>query len=132
MSLMNPRPASLLLAIVLVGTTGVAALLFAALLFVVAAGAVSLLGPGINAIGWTVAAAAVGFGVFGVAAAFGLWRRRPWARPVAAVVQLIGTLGAILVIATSGPQGPTVLGVALVAGGLVAVLAPATRRAKQV
>jgi len=126
---MNPRTLSLLLAIVLVGTTGVAALLFAALLFGVAAGAVSLLGPGMNAIGWVMAAAAIGFGVIGVVAAFGLWRRHAWAWPLAAVVQLIGTLGAIVAIATSGPQAPTIMGVALVAGGLVAVIAPATRRA---
>lgn len=126
---MNPRPFSLLLAIVLVGTTGVAALLFAALLFVVAAGTVSLLGPGMNTIGWAVAAAAVGFGVIGVAAAFGLWSRRHWAWPVAGMVQLIGTLGAILAVATAGVQAPTILGLALVAGGLFALMAPTTRRA---
>lgn len=115
----NPR----ILATVLVGTTAVGALLFAGLLVAVAAGVVGLLGPGMNAFGWIVAAASGSFGSVGLIAAVGLWRGRAWASVVAAVVQLIGTLGAVVAVTTSGPQAPTLIGLALVAGALAAVVA---------
>lgn len=115
----NPR----ILATVLVGTTAVGALLFAGLLVAVAAGVVGLLGPGMNAFGWIVAAASGAFGSVGLIAAVGLWRGRAWASVVAAVVQLIGTLGAVVAVTTSGPQAPTLIGLALVAGALAAVVA---------
>lgn len=112
-----------ILASVLVATTSVGALGFAAFLVAIAAGAVGLLGPGINAIGWIVAAASGLFGIVGLVAAVGLWRGRDWAPVVAGVVQLIGTLGAMVAVATSGPQAPTLIGLALVTGGLAAVVA---------
>lgn len=115
----NPR----IIATVLVGTTSVAALLFATLLVAIAVGVVGLLGPGMNAFGWLVAAASGVFAVAGLVAAVGLWRGRPWAGVVAAIVQLMGTFGAVAAVATSGPQAPTLIGLALVAGGLVAVVA---------
>lgn len=121
---MNSRSNASVIATVLVGTTAVAALLFAGLLAAVAAGAVGLLGPGMNAIGWLVAAASAVYGVVGLVAAVGLWRGRDWAPVIAGVVQLIGTLGAVVAIATSGPQAPTLVGLGLVAGGLAAVIVP--------
>ncbi|MGK2850192.1 MAG: hypothetical protein ACSLFN_04685 [Candidatus Limnocylindrales bacterium] len=120
---MTTRSNLQVLATILVGTTAVGALLLTGLLVAVAAGAVGLLGPGMNAFGWIVAAASGSFGVAGLIAAVGLWRGRAWAPVVAGVVQLIGTLGAIVAVATSGPQAPTLVGLALVAGGLAAVVA---------
>jgi hypothetical protein len=127
--LMNTRSTSLLLAVVLVALTGVAALFVGVLLIAVAAGAIPLLAGGVHPFVWMVAAAAVGFGVAAVVAAIGLWRQLAWAWPLAAGVQLVGTLGAVIAVATSGPQLPTLLGLAMVAVGSIAVFAPDTRRA---
>jgi hypothetical protein len=126
---MDTRPASLLGSVVLVGLTGVAALLVAALLAAVAGGAVVFLDGARTVVMWAVAIASATFGAAAVAAAVGLWARLPWAWPAAAGVQLLGTLGAIVALATSGAQPPTVLGTLLVAAGLVVVLASDTRRA---
>lgn len=120
---MDTRSNPQILATILVGTTAVGALLFTGLMVAIAAGAVGLLGPGINTIGWLIAAAAGIYGIVGLVAAVGLWRGRDWAPVVAGVVQLIGTLGAVVPVATSGPQAPTLVGLALVAGGLAAVIA---------
>jgi hypothetical protein len=125
---MDNRPASLLAATVLVALTGVSALLVAALLMAVAAGAVAFLDDGLSPFAWLVAGSAFIFGLAGVAAAVGLWRQQAWAWPVAAGVQALGTLGAAVAIATSGPQTPTLIGTAMVAAGLAAVIAPDTRR----
>jgi hypothetical protein len=125
---MHSRSTSLLLSVVLVALTGVAALFVAVLLIAVAAGAIPLLAGGVHPFVWVVAAAAVVFGVTGVVAAVGLWRRLAWAWPLAAGVQLVGTLGAVIAIDSSGPQLPTLLGLAMVAVGLAAVVAPDTRR----
>lgn len=129
---MSTRPTSLLAAVVLVALTGVAALLFGALFVAVSAGAIPILDGGVRPITWLVAGASLAFGSAGVAAAFGLWQGRTWAWPVAAGVQLSGTLGAVVAIATSGPQAPTLIGTVLVLAGLVAVVAPDTRRALSV
>jgi hypothetical protein len=126
---MRTRPTSLLSAVVLVAITGAAALSLAGLLLAVAAGVFALLGPSISPAAWVVAAAATVFGAAGLVAAIGLWQGRTWAWPIAAGVQLVGTLGAVVAIATSGPQAPTVIGTAMVAAGLAAVIAPDTRRA---
>lgn len=120
---MNSRSTPRILAIVLVATTSVGALLFTGLMVAIAVGAVGLLGPGINTIGWVLAGAAAAYGIVGLVATVGLWRGRDLAPVVAGVVQLIGTLGAVVAIATSGPQAPTLVGLALVAGGLIAVVA---------
>lgn len=122
---MDTRSNPQILATILVGTTAVGAILFTGLMVAIAAGAVGLLGPGINTIGWIIAAASGIYGIVGLVAAVGLWRGRDWAPVVAGVVQLIGTLGAVVAVATSGPQAPTLVGLALVAGGLAAVVADA-------
>lgn len=120
---MNTRSNPQILATILVGTTAVGAVLFTGLMVAIAAGAVGLLGPGINTIGWIIAGAAGVYGIVGLIAAVGLWRGREWAPVVAGVVQLTGTLGAVVAVATSGAQAPTLVGLALVAGGLAAVIA---------
>jgi hypothetical protein len=125
---MHTRATSLLMAVVLVALTGVAALFVGVLLVAVAAGAIPLLAGGVHPFVWVVAAAVLSFGVAGVIAAVGLWRQRAWAWPLAAGVQLLGLLGAVIAVATSGPQLPTLLGLAMVAVGLAAVVAPDTRR----
>jgi hypothetical protein len=126
---MDTRSPSLLLSVVLVALTGVAALFVAVLLLAVASGAIPLLAGGVHPFVWILAAVALAFGVAGVLAATGLWQRLAWAWPLAAGVLLVGTLGAVIAIATSGPQLPTLLGLAMVAVGLAAVAAPDTRRA---
>lgn len=120
---MNSRSNTQILATVLVATTSVGALLFTGLMVAIAAGAVGLLGPGINTIGWVIAAAADAYGLVGTVAAVGPWQGHDWAPVVAGVIQLIGTLGAVVAVATSGPQAPNLVGLALVAGGLAAVVA---------
>lgn len=124
---MNVRPASHQAAVVLVALTGVAALLFAAMLFAVAAGAVAFLGGGLTPFAWMVAVASLLFGVAGLAGAIGLWRGAAWAWPVAAAVQFLGTLGALVAVSSGGLQVPTLVGSALVMAGLLAVVAPDTR-----
>ncbi|CAN5548706.1 hypothetical protein BH20CHL7_BH20CHL7_14570 [soil metagenome] len=75
---------------------------------------------------------AILFGALFLAVAAGLWLGRTWAWPVAAGTQLMATIAAVVVIATSGPQVPALIATALVVVGLVTVLAPPSRRALRV
>jgi hypothetical protein len=126
---MTTRSTSLLLSVVLVALTGIAALFVGVLLLAVAAGAIPVLAGGVHPILWVVVAAALAFGLAGVVAAVGLWRQRAWAWPVAVGVLSVGTMGAVVAVASSGPQRPTLIGLGMVVAGIVTVVSSDTRRA---
>lgn len=122
------RPASLLAAIVVLALEGVGAFGWAILMLVV----ISVLAGTVAPLVGPIIAAALAFGVACLIAAWGAWRGRSWSWPVGTVLQAVVLL-ATIVAALSGGWHPALLAaVALGAAGLVALLAPATRRSLSV
>ena len=122
---MTGRPASLLVAIVVLAVEGVGALLFAALVAALR--------------GWVLAdvrydvevlvAASVGFALPCLVAAAGAWAGRSWSWLVGVVIQSIVLMGVAAAIVSGGWHPALLVAIALAGTGAAALFNPATRRA---
>jgi hypothetical protein len=129
---MSARPATLALAVVLVALIGTGLAVVGVLLLALWVGLVAFLAGGVHGfvavLGLTgIAAAAVTY-----AAAAGLWLGRPTVWAASLVIAGAAVIGAVVAIATSGAQAPSLAGLALGGAAGVLLVAPETRLAARV
>jgi hypothetical protein len=125
---MERRPLSLLGATVLTATVALGALLFGAFFVAIAAGAIGFfVRVGFGGLAGAIGVASLAYGLTAVLAAGGLWLRRAWAWPLAALIHLVALLG-ILVAASEGGFGAHIgAGLALAIGGIGSLTSPSVR-----
>lgn len=125
------RPLSLLVAVTVLAVVGIGCLFAAPVLALQAPLAAQLddhLGAMASAFLWLAGVACAAAGVAGLAAALGTWRGRAWGWLLGLVVSGVVLLGTVVAMGSSGALLPLVAGAVIGGIGLVALLAPATRR----
>lgn len=128
----NPRPLHLALAVALLAVVGAGVAFIGLLLLAVAAGAIPFLAGGVRGFVVVLGAVALASAAMTWVAAALLWMRRPAGWAVSVVVAVSAVAGAVIAVATSGPQLPTLAGLAIGASALGLLVAPETRTAARI